>query len=218
METYNSIVKFFDDGGIFMYLIMIMWALGIAIAIERFIYLNLSRSQSRSIWDELSPMIKSGNYVKAMDIAASKKSVVGNIVGYGLQSYRTARQREDIEVAMEEGLMEAVPRLEKRTPYLATFANICTLLGLLGTIMGLIDAFTAISKVDPAQKADLLSGSISMAMNTTAFGLMAAIPLLLIHSFLQTKTTELVDSLEMAVVKFLNIIMERARIQESQSR
>ena len=86
--------------------------------------------------------------------------------------------------AMEESLMEVMPRLEKRTHYLATFANLATLLGLLGTIIGLIRAFTAVSAANPAEKADLLSASISVAMNTTAFGLMVAIPLLLIHAVL----------------------------------
>jgi len=116
------------------------------------------------------------------------------------------KRHDDVELAMEEGLMEVLPRLEKRTPYLATFANIATLLGLLGTIMGLISAFTAVANVDPSEKANLLSASISVAMNTTAFGLMAAIPLLLSFSFLQTKTTEIVDSLEMVSVKFINIL------------
>jgi biopolymer transport protein ExbB len=111
---------------------------------------------------------------------------------------------------MEESLMEVMPRLEKRTHYLATFANIATLLGLLGTIVGLISAFTAVATANPAEKADLLSASISVAMNTTAFGLIVAIPLLLIHTLLQTKTTEIIDSLEMASVKFLNAITERA--------
>ena len=104
--------------------------------------------------------------------------------------------------------MEIVPQLEKRTPYVAMAANIATLLGLLGTIMGLIQAFTAVANANPAEKADLLSASISVAMNTTAFGLMVAIPLLLIHTVLQTKTTELVDSLEMASVKFLNTVCD----------
>jgi len=102
-----------------------------------------------------------------------------------------------------------VPRLEKRTHYLATFANLATLLGLLGTVMGLIRAFAAVATINPAEKANLLSASISVAMNCTAFGLMTAVPLLFIHAFLQTKTTELIDSLEMASVKFLNAITER---------
>src|SRR5688572_11225055 len=111
---------------------------------------------------------------------------------------------------MEESLMEVVPRLEKRTHYLATFANMATLLGLLGTVIGLIAAFGAVATVNPAEKANLLSASISVAMNCTAFGLMVAIPLVLIHAVLQTKTTELVDSLEMASVKFLNSVTERS--------
>ncbi|MDO6748892.1 MotA/TolQ/ExbB proton channel family protein, partial [Gilvimarinus sp. 1_MG-2023] len=113
------------------------------------------------------------------------------------------------------GLMEAVPQLEKRTQYVATMANIATLMGLLGTIMGLIAAFTAVANAAPAEKATLLSQSISVAMNTTAFGLMAAIPLLLLHTYLQTKTNEIVDSIEMAGVKFLNIITERKQGQST---
>ena len=102
--------------------------------------------------------------------------------------------------------MEFVPRLEKRTHYLATFANVVTLLGLLGTIIGLIHAFTAVAQVNPAEKAELLSASISIAMNNTAFGLMVAIPFLLIHAYLQARTSEIVDSLETAKVKFLNLV------------
>jgi len=104
--------------------------------------------------------------------------------------------------------MEVLPRLEKRTPYLATLANVATLLGLLGTIIGLISAFTAVAEAAPQEKAEMLSQSISVAMNTTAFGLMSAIPLLLAHAYLQTRTNEMVDSLEMASVKLLNLISE----------
>ncbi|MEM8844994.1 MAG: MotA/TolQ/ExbB proton channel family protein, partial [Pseudomonadota bacterium] len=139
------------------------------------------------------------------------------IMGYGISSAQASRRRDDIETAMEEGLMEVVPKLEKRTHYLATFANVATLLGLLGTIIGLIDAFTSISEANPADKADLLSSSISVAMNTTAFGLMVGIPLLLLHSWLQTKTTEIVDSLEMASVKVLNSITAAMRTEPAKA-
>jgi biopolymer transport protein ExbB/TolQ len=154
--------------------------------------------------------LKSGNFTGAMQVTTKSKAAIAQIMTYGLNRIRSARRREDIEQAMEESLMEVMPRLEKRTHYLATFANMATLLGLLGTIMGLINAFTAVSSANPAEKADLLSASISVAMNTTAFGLIVAIPLLLVHTLLQAKTTEIVDSLEMASVKFLNSITERA--------
>jgi biopolymer transport protein ExbB len=112
------------------------------------------------------------------------------------------KNRRMLAKLMEEGIMEAIPRLEKRTHYLAMFANIATLLGLLGTIIGLIKAFTAVAQVDPSLKAEILSTSISVAMNTTAFGLIVAIPLLIFYTLLQTKTVEIIDSLEMATKRF----------------
>ena len=115
-------------------------------------------------------------------------------------------RREDFDAAMEEGMMEIVPRLEKRTHYIATFANVITLVGLLGTIIGLIKGFTAVASVNPAEKAQMLSASISIAMNNTAFALMVAIPFLLVHSFLQAKTSEIVDGLEAAKMSFLNLV------------
>jgi len=211
MEYVDTVATFFQDGGIDMIFISLVLAIGVAIAVERVIYLQITRKQSRDLWQELSPLLKAGNYVKAMEATAQSKAMVSKVINHGLNSCRTARGREDIETAMEEGLMEAVPRLERRIPYLATFANICTLLGLLGTIFGLIEAFTSVNKADPALKAEILSSSISKAMNTTAYGLIAAIPLLLVHSYLQQKTTEMIEGMEMAVVKFTNMVMDRAR-------
>jgi biopolymer transport protein ExbB len=208
MDVFNATIKFFQEGGVFMYPIMLVFALGAAIAIERYIYLTIARQTNRSIWDKLTPLVKANNYEQAMAISSRSKAEIGKILSYGLSRLRMTKKRDDIEIAMEEGLMEVIPRLEKRTHYLATLANIATLLGLLGTIIGLIQAFTAVANANPADKADLLSASISVAMNTTAFGLMAAIPLLLMFTVLQTKTTELVDSMEMATVKFLNAITE----------
>lgn len=209
MDSFNTIVRFIQEGGAFMYPILIVLAIGLAIAIERFLYLSNSRRLNLRVWDDVLPLIAAGKYREAMTLATESKAAMGKILAYGLSRLTSARQRDDIETAMEEGMMEMVPRLEKRTHYLATFANIATLLGLLGTIIGLIQAFTAVASADPAQKAELLSSSISVAMNTTALGLIVAIPLLLAYAFLQTKTTELVDSLEMAAVKFLNIIGEQ---------
>ena len=110
-------------------------------------------------------------------------------------------------------MMEIIPQLEKRTPYVALASSIATLLGLLGTIMGLIEAFTAVANANPAEKADLLSASISVAMNTTAFGLMVAIPLLITSTILSAKTGEIIDSLEMASVKALNVFSMSAKRQ-----
>jgi biopolymer transport protein ExbB len=206
---YTSIVEFFVKGGAFMYPIALVFAAGIAIAIERWVYLTVASTRNRQLWSQVVPLLQQGNFRAAVALCQKSSAAIGRILNYGLARLESARRRDDVEKAMEESLMEVLPRLERRTHYLSTFANLATLLGLLGTIVGLIQAFTAVSNANPSEKADLLSASISVAMNTTAFGLIVAIPLLLVHTLIQTKTTELVDSLEMASVKFLNTLTER---------
>ena len=187
-----------------------MMALGVAIAIERFMFLRRARSENRKLWDQVLPMLQSGKWKEVHQVTASSESAIGKIVSNGLLRMQSARRREDIDNAMEEGMMEIVPRLEKRTHYIATFANTITLVGLLGTIIGLIKGFTAVAAVNPAEKAEMLSASISVAMNNTAFALMVAIPFLLIHAFLQARASEIVDSLEAAKITFLNLVQRLA--------
>ena len=212
MESFNSFVIFFQTGGTFMYPILFVLGLGAAIAIERYIVISKSQISMKRTWGRLLPLLETHDYNAAMSLMSRSKSQLSTVLSYGFNRISTAQKRDDIEAAMEEGLMEVMPDLEARTHYLATYANIATLLGLLGTIIGLIQAFTAVANADPAEKADLLSASISVAMNTTAFGLIAAIPLLLMHTVIQTKTTKLIDNIEMATVKCLNLITSKKKI------
>jgi len=210
MNPLDTAVKFFQDCGLFIYPSLTIMAIGLAIAIERVIFLGRARSENRRLWDQVLPMLQGGRFKEVHGMASASDAAIGKIVANGLTRMHSARRREDIDAAMEEGMMEIVPRLEKRTHYIATFANVITLVGLLGTIIGLIKGFTAVAAVDPAQKAALLSHSISIAMNNTAFALMVAIPFLLIHSFLQARASEIVDSLEVAKITFLNLVQRLA--------
>jgi biopolymer transport protein ExbB len=211
MGFFYSIISFFSTGGVFMYPILIVFAIGIAIATERYITLALVTKKNQAVWDQVQPVLAEGDFEKAREMTSEDQSTISQVLNMGLSLQGAVRRREDIEIAMEESMMEIVPRLEKRTPYVALASSIATLLGLLGTIMGLIQAFTAVANANPAEKADLLSASISVAMNTTAFGLMVAIPLLVIHAVLTSKTGDIVDSLEMATVKALNVFSRRAK-------
>jgi len=213
MEAFYALVGFFQKGGMFMYPILLVFAVGMAIAVERWVQLNRIRSANRKMWSTLHPLLVEGEFDQAREVVNNDSSTISQMLGMGLARQGAVRRREDIEIAMEESMMEIIPQLEKRTPYIALLSNIATLLGLLGTIMGLIQAFTAVANANPAEKADLLSASISVAMNTTAFGLMAAIPLLLIHAKLTSTTGQIVDSLEMASVKALNSISNSAKRQ-----
>jgi biopolymer transport protein ExbB len=213
MDAVYSMVRFFVTGGAFMYPILIVFAVGFAIAIERYVTLTQIKRRNEGMWTRLQPVLASGDFDKAREMTAKDDSTVSRLLSMGLARQGAVRRREDIEIAMEESMMEIIPQLEKRTPYVALGANIATLLGLLGTIVGLIQAFTAVANANPAEKADLLGASISVAMNTTAFGLIAAIPLLIVHSVLTAKSTEIVNSLEMASVKALNVITASAKRQ-----
>jgi biopolymer transport protein ExbB len=208
-----SMLAFFQKGGMFMYPILLVFLTGMAIAVERWFQLTRVRNVNRKIWNVLYPMLTKGEFDKVQALVNKDKSTIARMLGMGLARQGALRRREDIEIAMEESMMEIIPQLEKRTPYVALLSNIATLLGLLGTIMGLIQAFTAVANANPAEKADLLSASISVAMNTTAFGLMSAIPLLLLHAKLTSTTGHIVDSLEMASVKALNSISNFAKRQ-----
>jgi len=211
MDSIYAVIGFFVTGGPFMYPILIVFAVGAAIAIERYITLSMVTAKNRTVWNRLQPALMDGDFDAAREMTGEDDSTISKLLSMGLARQGAVRRREDIEIAMEESMMEIIPQLEKRTPYVALASSIATLLGLLGTIMGLIQAFTAVANANPAEKADLLSASISVAMNTTAFGLMVAIPLLITNSVLTAKTGEIVDSLEMASVKALNVISEKAR-------
>jgi biopolymer transport protein ExbB len=211
MDFFYSIVEFFVTGGPFMYPILFVFAVGTAIAVERYVTLTLMRSNNQSAWRKVLPLLMNGEFDQAREMLSKGKSTIAQLLSMGLARQGAVRRREEIEIAMEESMMEIIPQLEKRTPYVALFASIATLLGLLGTIMGLIEAFTAVANANPAEKADLLSASISVAMNTTAFGLMVAIPLMITNSVLTAKTGEIIDSLEMASVKALNVFSSKAK-------
>ena len=216
MHALDIILNFFREGGIFLYPIALVWVVGLVIALERFGFVVRVGAGNRKMWSQVQPLLEQGRFRDAMQAVQNSDTALAHIMRYGLTRIQSARRRDDIEKALEESLVEVIPRLEKRTHYLASLANIAMLMGLLGTVIGLISAFAAVAQANPAEKASLLAASISVAMNNTALGLVTAITLLLAHLYLETKTTEIVDSLEIASVKFLNALNERKMDPESQ--
>ncbi|HVY23856.1 MAG TPA: MotA/TolQ/ExbB proton channel family protein [Steroidobacteraceae bacterium] len=208
-ELYTFVVSFFKNGGFFLYPLALIFIVGVSIVIERTIFLTIETTRNRSVWEEVVPPLSAGNFKKVLDITRNSSATIATVLNYGIARLAHARRREDVEKAMDESMLEIIPRMEKRTHYLAALANIGMLTGLLGTIVGLISAFASIANANPAEKASLLAASISVAMNNTASGLICAITLLLSHMFLEAKTTKLIDSLEIASVKFLNSVVER---------
>ena len=206
MEIFYTLVRFIQDGGAFMYPIMITLALGTAISIERFVYLNYVKLRNNRAWNRIQPLMLQGKVKSTMEYVQNSNAYISKVLSYALTHMVLGHRIDQVERMLNEGLVEIIPRLEKRTHLIGTFANIATLLGLLGTILGLISAFSVVANADPAEKANLLSSSISVAMNTTAFGLIAAIPLLLMHSLISARTNEIIDSMDIVTVKLGNLI------------
>src|SRR6266853_266166 len=141
MDFFYSIVRSFTAGGVFMLPILFTGALAAAITIERYVTLAKMGAGNRRTWSGVEPAIASGDFDKARELTSKDDSPIARVLSMGLALQGAVRRRDDIEKAMQESMMEIVPRLEKRTHYLATLANVATLLGLLGTVSGLIHAF-----------------------------------------------------------------------------
>ena len=209
MEFLSSIAKSFVAGGAFMYPILFVGAIAIAITLERYITLKRMGIRNQRTWSQVEPVLTTGDFDKVRELTSKDDSSIARVLSMGLALEGAVRRRDDVEKAMQESMIEIVPQIEKRTHYLGTLANVATLLGLLGTVSGLIHAFAAVATVNPAEKANLLSASISEAMNCTAFGLVTAVPILVVHAFLQSKTQGLNDGLEAAAIRFLNALAAR---------
>jgi len=202
-----SVIEIFQSGGNFMFLILIVFCLAIAIVLERFFFLFYKYNiNAPKLYQQIRSAVLKGDVKGA--IRFCDDSPLPAIMRAGL--IKTQEQPEDILPAMEEAALEMTPRVQKRTPYLAVLANISTLLGLLGTIFGLIVAFSAISGADPGEKAIELARGISLAMSTTAFGLICAIPCLLFHAILQSKANRLMDEIDEYSLKTAHMLQDLA--------
>ena len=210
MELLNGIVRFLQEGGVFIYPIAFILVLGIVIAVERWWFLRSVYGVNQRAMQQVQTAVAQADSSRILQLAANSTAPLLAMLASGVHRLRSSQRREDMEYAMEEVVLEYSLRLQKRTPFLATLANVATLLGLLGTIMGLIAAFSAVANADPSEKASLLSSSISVAMNTTAFGLITAIPLVFVHALLQGKTASIIDTMEMVGIKLMNSIAKQA--------
>ena len=197
------LVDIFQSSGGFKWVILFAFALGVAIIIERFIFLFYKYNiNAPKLYQQIRQTVLNGDIKRA--ISYCDDSPLPAVLRAGLQQFLI--KKDEVENAMEEAMLEVTPKLQKRTHYLSVIANIATLLGLLGTIIGLIFAFSAISEAEPGEKAIQLAGGISLAMYTTAFGLIVAIPCLFFHAILQAKANKLLDEVDEYSLKTAHLL------------
>jgi biopolymer transport protein ExbB/TolQ len=210
MEIVQFLVANFESGGIFMWGILAVLVVGTAIVVDRVLALVIrGRLNADAFWGELDALLQHGKVADAHQHAERSPAPLARVLAAGLAASQRGEDRDGIDRHIEEAVRSTLPQLEKRIHYLYTLSNVATLIGLLGTVVGLITAFTAVSLADPAQKAALLANGISLALNNTAFGLMVAILLMLAYSFMQSRAARLGDEIDEYSLRLANRLSER---------
>ncbi|NOZ60476.1 MAG: MotA/TolQ/ExbB proton channel family protein [Calditrichaeota bacterium] len=201
-----------STGWFFMWALLVAAVFMVAVAIERIYYIMVrSNINAQKFMDEIRKQVRAGDYKKAIALCQSaKKRALPQVVLAGLKKVGSAEKIEfrAIQNSVDEGTLEVIPKLRERTSYLSMIANVSTLLGLMGTIYGLIAAFKSVSSpgIDAAEKSRMLAAGISVAMNTTLTGLMIAVPAILLYTFIHNKTDQIIDEIDEHTVKLINLI------------
>lgn len=203
--------QFYQEGGAWMHPIAVCAVLGAGVMIERFIFLffrfNINGAQ---FFNQIQKLVMANNIDRAIKLCnAADKAALARVMKAGLT--RANKSESDIAAAIEEAMLEVGPAITKRLSMIAAVANIATLLGLLGTIFGMIDAFNAVAVAAADQRSQALAKGISIAINTTGFGLMVAIPLLSAQVFIQGLAKKISDEVDLYAVKLENLLAARVR-------
>ncbi len=206
-----GIAKFYVEGGAFMHPITLMSVISIAIMIERVYALyfkyNINADQFMA---QIQKLVMANNIDRAIKLCnAAPKAALPRVIKAALT--RANKGEVEISNAIEESTLEVLPQLNKRTPLLTTVSGMATMLGLLGTIIGLIDAFAAVATAPPDKKTEMLTLSIAIAMNTTAWGLIVAIPTTFVAVLLNTTTKKIVEDIDLYSVKMQNLLVARGK-------
>jgi biopolymer transport protein ExbB/TolQ len=208
----QAIARFFQQGGVWMYPIVAVSAFAIAVIFERLFYYYVHcRINAKGLLTQVTRFIRGGDLEKARQLCAHTKSPLSVILECAIWHYQQQEPDQEIQNAVDEIALRELPRIQRHTHYLSLFANISTLLGLLGTIFGLQEAFGALSAADPSQKATVLANGIAIAMNTTALGLIVAIPCMVMFSVLGAKANSIIEEIDESSVRVLNFLYAQRR-------
>ena len=196
--------RFMTDGGIFMWIIAVVWCVGIALAVERLKKYFTYDIDGKSLMANIKKNVIGNQVQDSIQSCSESNSLNAFVMKNGLK--RANQSKEQIQDALEGSILETVPLIERNLGYLALTANLSTLLGLLGTIQGLIQSFAAVATAEASQKAQLLAEGIAVAMNTTALGLVSAISLMVVHAYLTAKGEKMIQEIEENSVKLLDLL------------
>ena len=207
----DFLVSAFHKGGFFMWFILLSAIFAVAIGFERLYYIIFRANiNGTAFMAQVQKLIMANNIDRAIKLCnAEPNAALPRVLKAGLT--RANRSEIEIKNAVDEAVLEVFPQLNKRSAYLPMLANVATLTGLLGTIQGLIVAFTAVASASAETKQAMLANGISTAMYTTASGLVVAIPTLVLHAIVANRTTKIMDDIDQFALKTVNLLGARRR-------
>lgn len=200
----HALASFMNDGGVFMWIILAIWLFGICISVERIKSIISYDINGSSLMAKIKKHVLLNEVQDAIQLCSNSNALLCQVMRAGLK--RANQTKEQIRDAIDSSILESLPKLDKRMNYLGLIANVSTLIGLLGTIQGLIQSFAAVADANPADKAKLLANGIAVAMNTTALGLVSAITIMVIHSILMSKSEKIIAEIEENSTKLVDLL------------
>ncbi len=200
----EDVAIFMNDGGVFMWVILAIWIFGIILTIERLKAYSTYDTKADSLMNMIKKHVLLNNVQEAIKICSSSKALLPYVLKSGLK--RANQSKEQIQDALEGSILEVQPKIDRWMGYLQLVANISTLFGLLGTIQGLIQSFSAVATADPASKAKLLAVGIATAMNTTALGLLSALSIMMVYQVLLGKQDKISGEIIEYSVKLVDLL------------
>ncbi|MBF0316001.1 MAG: MotA/TolQ/ExbB proton channel family protein [Oligoflexia bacterium] len=206
-KGFIFVKSFMLDGGPLMWFTLFLWLLGIALVVYKYLELKCFDINAEKFFDLIQNDILGNSVENAIKNCGHSKSVLPKIIKVGLM--RANEPKELVENALNAAILEHTPKLSYKLSYISLVASLSPLMGLLGTILGIITSFVAVASVDPSMKAQQLALGISTAMNNTALGLLAAISVMILHAMLASKAQRIVDETEAVATKLLDLLIIR---------
>jgi biopolymer transport protein ExbB len=206
-ESFHQVLKknFIDGGPGFMAIVLVCLILGLAVAIERIIYLNLSTTNSKKLAADVEQALKSGGIEAAKDICRNTKGPVASIYYQGLDRADESIEAAEKAVVAYGGVQ--MGQLEKNVSWVSLFIALAPMLGFMGTVIGMIGSFNSIEEAGTMEPS-LVAGGIKVALLTTVFGLIVAIILQIFYNYIVSKIDSIVNDMEDASITLIDILVD----------
>ncbi len=203
-DLFVFLKTFMLDGGAFMWVILLVWLTGIALSVYKLLMLKVYDVNGNKLFDRIKGMVLNNSVEEAINLCSNSNAILPQVLKSGLK--RANQNKDQIEDAMSTSILAHTPKIGYQLSYISLIANVSTLVGLLGTIQGLIMSFAGVAGVDPSEKAKILAMGIAKAMNTTAFGLISAISIMVIHTILASKAQRINDIIDENSSKLVDLL------------